>query len=193
MELDIARQKRTRRIAAHGAHHRVEALNGVVGEGNRPSTARKRRDRTNLAVAMLNDASFLHAQTQHVENRRSLVAVRVNAALVFFKREHTQIFKERHNRFGRKHVHGLLHEFGVVIIGAHDVGVAHIAPAIARYEQLLSNAIGALEHMGLSAFSSCRNGARHARRAATDDCHFRHTLTSLHSIRARVDDLARFD
>ena len=142
---------------------------------------------------MLDDASFLHAQAQHVKNRRGLVAVRVNAAFVFLERKHAQIFEESHDRFGRQHVHCFLHEFGVVVIGAHDVGVAHVATAIARHKQLLANAIGAFKHMGFSPFSSRRDGTRHARRATADDRHFWHTLTSLHGIGTRIDDLARLD
>ena len=193
VERNIARQKRARGIAAHSAHNRIKALNGIVGKSNRPTAARKRRYRANLAIAMLDNASFLHAQTQHIKNRRGLVAVRVNAAFVFLEREHAQIFEESHNRFGRQHIHCFLHEFGIIVIGAHDVSVAHVATAVACHEQLLANAIGSFIHMGFSPFSSRRDSARHARRATANNCHFWHTLTSLHGIGARIDDLARLD
>ena len=57
----------------------------------------------------------------------------------------------------------------------------------------VADAIGSFKHMGFSPFSSRRDGTRHARCATTDDRHFWHTLTSLHGIGTRIDDLARLD
>ncbi len=175
VEFDIARQDCTRRIATYSAHHRIETLKRTIGKRHSPTTLRQRRRSAHFAFAMFNYARLAHAKTQHIEHRGCFIAVGINAAFILFERKHAEVFEKRHHRFRRKRIHDLLHKFRVVVVGAHNVGIAHIAAAIARDQQLFTNTVGSLEQVRLGALASSRDRRHHARRTAANDCHFWHS------------------
>ena len=113
--LDVIGHKPFLRGASYSHNHRIERLDRTVGADQGPTAAivfaqcgilnfarlARRHDTLHLRRTACPGACLGEAKAQHVDNGRGLVAVRIDAALVFFGNKQAGRHEHLQHVFGR--------------------------------------------------------------------------------------------
>ena len=115
----------------------------------------------------------LQFPAQDVQDRRGLVGLRVDLALVFGLAGNAELFEKIHGRGDRKARKDSRNKSRVAAVetGKRAIGVAQVAAAVAGGQQFLADPVQALQQNDCSAAAGGADGGHQTRTAAADHGH----------------------